>query len=339
MEVSASLGDAPLKDVPGISRKYEKIGCDIIDIHDTKHDPFLSLALAAEHTRHVALRTSVAIAFPRSPMTIAYSAWDIQRFSEGRLTLGLGSQVRGHIVRRFSAPWVPPAPRMREYVTALRAIWDCWQNGTKLKFQGDYYSFSLMTPFFDPGSIEHPNIPIYISAMNQNMLRVAGEVCDGLLIHPFTSLKYVKEVILPDLETGAERAGRSLEDVEVSGGGFIVTGETEEGIAKGREAVRSRIAFYASTLSYRPVMSVHGWDDTVEKLYRMSVEGQWDSMRGEITDEMVDTFALIGTYDDIVDKIKARYGDYACSIDFSLPVDNGNSEGRLEDVIKQLKSL
>ncbi len=208
-----------------------------------------------------------------------------------------------------------------------------------MSFRGDHYSFSLMTPFFDPGPIEHPHIPVYISAVNTNMLRVAGEVCDGILIHSFTTPRYTREVILPNLEAGAKRAGRSLRDLEIASGGFIVTGEGEEELERNKEITRRRIAFYASTPSYQPVMKAHGWDDTAEKLHGMSVEGQWESMSGQITDEMLEQLAVLGTYDDIVDRIKARYGDYATSIGFSVPIRNQDDEERLRDMVKDLKGV
>ena len=339
MRVATGRGRASLRDVPQAAKKDEELGYDIFTSSETQHEPFLPLVLAAEHTQHIALRTSVAIAFPRSPMAVASLVWDLQAFSGGRVELGLGSQVRGHIVRRFSTSWAPPAPRMREYVQALRAIWKCWQEGTRLNFQGDHYSFSLMSPFFNPGPIEHPHIPVYISAMNTNMLRVAGEVCDGISIHSFTTPKYTREIILPNLEAGAKKAGRSLKDLEISGGGFIVTGETEEELERKKEAARTQIAFYASTRSYHPVMKAHGWDATAEKLYRMSVEGRWESMGREITDEMLDEFAVLGTYDDMVDRVKARYGDYATSIGFSIPIRNQADEEHLKDMIRQLKNV
>ena len=339
MKVAINLGNARLDSIPDAARRYEGLGYDVFVTAEAKHNPFFPLVLAAEHTSRIALRTSVAIAFPRSPMTMASVAWDLQSYSKGRLQLGLGSQVRGHIVRRFSTQWTPPAPRMREYVHALKAIWDCWQNGTKLDLQGDHYSFNLMSPFFNPGPIEHPRIPVYVSAMNPNMLKVAGETCDGVILHPLCSLKYARETILPNLEAGTRRAGRSLENLDVSPGGFVVLAETEEEMEDAREAVRRRISFYASTMRYRPVMSAHGWDDTAEKLYRMSLEGRWDDMKDAVTDEMIDAFATVGGYHDIVDKIKARYGDYATSVDMHLASTVSPDEDRLKDVIARLQAI
>ena len=337
MKVVAGGNINTLGEVPEAARQAEELGYDVFTSAENRHNPFLPLVLAAEHTQRVALRTSIVLAFPRSPMTVAGAAWDLQAYSGGRFHLGLGSQVRGHIVRRFSTPWTPPAPRMREYVQALRAIWDCFQDGTQLNFQGDYYSFTLMTPFFNPGPIEHPNIPVYLSALNPYMLRVAGEVCDGIPLLGFNTPKFTQEVILPNLEAGAKRAGRSLKDIDIIAGGFIITGENEEEVQKNKQAARTQLAFYGSTRSYSLVLKTHGWDDTFEKLYSMSVNGQWESMSNEITEDMLNEFTIVGTYDDIVPKIKARFGGYATSISFSIPIRKPEDKERLQEMIKELQ--
>lgn len=336
MKVSISLGDAPLRDVPRLAKLYENLGFDVLVFHETKHDPFLAMALAAEHTQRVALRSGVAIAFPRSPMTTAYTAWDLQQLSGGRLELGLGSQVRGHILKRYSTAWLPPAPRMREYVRSMRAVWDTWQTGAPLKFRGDYYSFSLMTPFFNPGPIEHPRIPVYISAVNTNMLRLAREMCEGLLLHPITTPRYVREVVLPELKAGSKRGGRSLEGFELAASGLLVVGETEEELEKQKEAVRLRIAFYASTPRYQRVMSVHGWQDVGEKLHKMSLKGLWKEMAKEVTDEMLEEFAVVATYDQLADKVMGRFGEYATTVDLSLPVRSSEQEKAVGEVVNRI---
>ena len=337
MKVGMRIDGRSLGAVGEASRAAEDLGYDFITSNETAHNPFLPLVLAAEHTDRMDLVTSIALAFARSPMDIAYIAWDLQEQSGGRLVLGLGSQVRGHIVRRFGMTWSPPAQRMREYILALRTIWDCWQNGTKLEFKGDSYNMNLMPPLFNPGPIQHPDIKVQIAAVNPGMLRVAGETCDGVLLHTLNSGKYTEEVILPNLARGASKSGRTVEDLEVSGGGFIVTGATEEELEASRQATKNRIAFYASTRSYAPVMNVHGWDDTSEKLYRMSVNGEWAGMGQEITDEMLETFAVVGLHDDIVDMVKARYGSYASSVVFSIPVHTPDDRERLRAMVKQLR--
>jgi len=339
MQVGTRLDGRSLARVPEAARDAEELGYDFISSSETSHNPFLPMVLASEHTERIALQTSIALAFSRSPMDIAYTTWDLQAQSNGRFVLGLGSQVRGHIVRRFSMPWAAPARRMLEYIRALRAIWACWQHSTRLEFQGDYYSFNLMPPFFDPGPIEHPDVKVYLAAVNPRMLRVAGEVSDGVLLHSFSTLKYIREVVLPNLAVGAAKSGRKVEDLDIGGGGFIVTGATEEEIEASKRAAKDRIALYASTRSYASVMGAHGWDDTAERLYRMSVEGDWSKMGAEITDEMLEAFAVIGSYDDIVERVKARYGAYATAIDFSIPVRTPEDRERLAVMITKLHSV
>jgi probable F420-dependent oxidoreductase len=325
--------------VPQIVRWAEEVGYDVVTTSETSHDPFLPLVLAAEHSRRPLLGTSVAIAFPRSPMVVAYTAWDLQKFSGGRLLLGLGTQVKGHNERRFSVPWTAPGPRLREYVLALRAIWDCWQNGTPLNFRGAHYTFTLMTPFFNPGPIEHPSIPIYIAAVNAFMARLAGEICDGIRLHPFLSPKYLREVIIPAVRAGAARAGRTLENFGLAGAGFVITGRTESDLAPQREAVRRQLAFYASTRTYRPVMEVHGWGETVDRLHRLSLQGKWAEMAQLITDEMLETYATIGTYDEIAGRLRERYGGLVTSVAVNLPLETPADREAAREVIAQVKRI
>ena len=339
MKVGTGVDGRSIASIATEARRAEELGYDYFSSSETAHNPFLPLVVAAEHTARMELRTSIALAFSRSPMDTAYIAWDLHAQSDGRFVLGLGSQVKGHIVRRFGASWTSPAPRMREYVLALRAIWHCWQNGTKLEFHGEHYSFNLMPPFFSPGPIDHPNVKVYIAAVNPNMLRVAGEVCDGVLLHSFNTPKYTRDVVLPNLEKGAATAGRTIEELDISGGGFIVTGANEEELEANKLAVKNRIAFYASTRSYAPVMETHGWNDTAEKLYRMSIEGRWSQMGREITDDMLDAFAVMGRYDDILDKVRARYGPYATSIGFSIPVRTSGDEEHLKAMVHTLQTV
>ena len=336
MKVQTSYTEYSLKGISVAAQEAENRGYDTFSSSETGHNPFLPLVLASEHTERIQLQTSIALSFARSPMDTAYIAWDIQNLSQGRFTLGLGSQVRGHIVRRFSMPWSPPAPRMREYIMAMKHTWACWQNGTTLSFSGDHYSFNLMSPFFNPGPIDDPDIKVSIAGVNPNMLRVAGAGGDGIILHSFNTQKYTQNVILPNLQAGAERTGRSIEDIEISGGGFIVTGSNEEELEKNKTETKSRISFYASTRSYADVMREHGWDDTHEKLYRMSIDGEWERMGSEITDEMLENFAVVGTYDQIAEKIKATYGRYASSVSFSMPVNTDEDEEVLRRVIKEL---
>ena len=339
MKIGVSVDGESWEEVARSARRAEDLGFHVFASNESAHNPFLPLVAAALHTERIGLLTSIALAFPRSPMDVAYMSWDLQSQSKGRFALGLGSQVRGHVVRRFSVNWTPPAPRMREYIQALRAIWGCWQNSTELDFRGEHYSFSLMPPFFNPGPIEHPDLEVLISAVNPYMLQVAGEVCDGVLLHTFNSTRYTADVVLPNLEKGAARGGRSLKDLRISGGGFVVAGADEGEVERYREALRSRIAFYASTRSYAPVMRAHEWGDAAERLYRMSVEGKWDRMGGEITDEMLDAFAVIGTYEDIPDKVRARFGPYAESVGLHNSIPSEGHENRIRDMVSRVNDI
>lgn len=338
MKVGTSVRGRGIRQIPEDTAQAENLGYDLISTNETRHNPFLAATLASEHSTAMNVRTSIALAFARSPMDTAYMAWDLQELSEGRFHLGLGSQVRGHIVRRYNMPWGRPAARMREYILAIRAVWEAWQQKTKLNFQGEFYNFNLMPPFFDPGPIEHPDIKIYLAAVNERMQQVAGEVCDGVLLHSFNTPKHTKEVVLPNLEKGAAKAGRTLADIDIHGGGFIVTGASEEELEANMRETKNSISFYASTRSYAPVMNTHGWNDTAQKLYRMSVDGQWGQMGEEITDDMLEAFAVVAPYDKIVDEIKARYGSFASSISFSIPTNSPEDEERLKDMLGRLKS-
>ena len=337
MKVETSVEMRSLRDVPAAARKAEEMGYDGVVTSQTSHDPFLPLALAAEHTQRVTLGTAVAIAFPLSPTSLAHIAWDIQALSGGRLLLGLGSQVKGHIVRRFSTPYAPPGPRMREYILALRAVWDCWQNGTKLNFKGDYYNLSLMTPYFDPGPIEHPHVPIYISAVNPYMLRLAGELCDGVRLHAFNTPKYTREAVLPNLEAGARKAGRQISDIDICGGSFLATGETEEEIDQSKQAIRTQVAFYGSTRSYRGVFEAHGWGDVCLQLHEMSTQGRWAEMPDLITEEMLEEFAIVSPYDGLVEKIKARWAGIVTRTGLAIPIRKPEDEERLRHMVRELQ--
>ena len=307
MKLDVAMLTHDLTQIPDYARKVEALGYDCLWSAETQHDPFLPLAVAATATSRIKLGTSIAVAFPRSPMVLAHIAWDLAKASGGRFILGLGSQVKGHNERRFSVKWEAPAPRMREIVQALRAIWDCWQNGAKLNFRGQFYRFDLMTPFFNPGPIEHPNVPVYVAAVNQAMCRVAGEVCDGLHVHPFNSPKYLREFVQPAVKEGLAKAGRAGADFAYVTSTFVVVGDTEAERTTARQAVKQQIAFYASTRTYEPVLAAHGWQDLVPALHRKSVEGDWKGMADLITDEMVETYAVTGTYEDIGRKIRERY--------------------------------
>jgi probable F420-dependent oxidoreductase len=312
-----TLPQEDLARVPAAARAAEAAGHDGVVTMENRHDPFLALAVAAVHSTRLTLATGIAIAFSRSPMPVANASWDLQVASRGRFVLGLGSQVRAHNERRFSVPWSAPAPRMREYVEALRAIWRSWQTGAPLDYQGQHYRFTLMTPNFVPVSTGQPMVPVTIAAVGPGMLRVAAEVGDGVRLHPFCTRRYLEEVVQPELRAGLARSGRPREAFEVSGGGFIATGPDEGAVAKMVEWVRARVAFYASTPAYWPVLEVHGLQELGRKLNAMSRAGQWTQMAAEIPDNVLRLFAAVGTHGQIAGAIAARFGGAADAIALS----------------------
>jgi probable F420-dependent oxidoreductase len=340
MKVETALPIGALSQVAAAAREAEEMGYDGVLSFEVGHDPFLPLAIAAEHTQRVTLGSAVAIAFPRSPMSVAQMAWDIQTLSRGRLLLGLGTQVKGHNERRYSTPWPSPAgPRLREYILVLRAIWDSWQSKSRPNFRGKHYTYTLMTPFFDPGPIEHPHVPIHISAVNPYMCRLAGELCEGIRLHNFCTPNYLREVILPNIEAGARNAGRSLKEMDISGGGFIIAGEREEDVERQKEAVRAQIAFYGSTRTYKGVLDMHGWGETCLKLHRLAAEDKWAEMGQHISDEMLNQFAVIGTYDQIAARIRERWGGIINRIAFDIPIPNQGDRERLKALIGELQAI
>ena len=337
MRVIYHLSTSNLKNIPQEARWAEDMGYDGISVEETAHDPFAALMLAATTTSHVTLETRVAIAFPRSPMVVAQSARDLQDFSGGRFRLGLGTQVKGHMERRFSVPWVSPVPRLREYIQALHAIWNNWQEGTRLDFQGRFYTFNLMTPFFSPGAGQHPKPPVAISAVNAYNCRVAGQVCNGLALHPLTSIKYIKEAIIPNIEFGARQEGRDPAEIKLSSSGFIITGPDTKKIAAQKEATKQRIAFYSSTRTYFPVLELHGYQELGQRLHELSLQGQWAEMTGLISDEMLETFAVIGGYDEVGQQIKEQLGGLVDEVGFNMEVSTPEDEKALGNIIDVLK--
>src|SRR5215210_9175844 len=309
MKLDAGLGTEGkyLKEIDRTARAAEDLGFAGLWTSETKHDAFLPLAIAANETQKVELGTSVAIAFSRSPMETAQTAWDLQDLSEGRILLGLGTQVKAHITRRFSMPWDKPAARLREYILALRAIWESFQSGESLHFEGEFYRHTLMTPFFDPGPIDHPEIPIYIAGVNTSLARLAGEICNGFHVHPFHSLEYVRQTVRPAIAEGAEGAGRDPEEVALATSAFVIVGENEEEAAEQRESVRAQISFYASTPTYRTVLEAHGWEEVGERLGKMAREKKWSEMPDLVTDEMLGAFAIEAAHDEIGPALEKRY--------------------------------
>ncbi|MGH2587829.1 MAG: TIGR03617 family F420-dependent LLM class oxidoreductase [Dehalococcoidia bacterium] len=334
--VTGAGGD--LSKVPDQARRAEELGYDAVTTGETQHDSILIMTLAAEHTRRVEVCTSVTIAFPRSPMVLAMEAWDLQKFSGGRINIGLGSQVKGHIQRRFGMPWSAPAPRMRDYIRMMRAVWDSWQNGTKPNFVSDDYTYTLMTPFFNPGPIDAPFPKVSISAVNPVMASVAGEVADGLLPHGFATTKYLLDVIVPAVRRGAQRAGRSMDEIEISAGGFMVIGETDSEVEQGLERLRQPISFYGSTRSYHGVFRAHGREDLGMQLHEMSLKGQWEEMRRVIPEEVLHEFAMKATYDTLPEVLrKERW--YASRVSLNLPVESPEQRERLRWLMNEIHAI
>ena len=331
------LNTGNIKGIPEEARWAESMGYDGLCTEETGHDPLFPLLLAATTTSRVTLEPRVAIAFPRSPMVFAYAAMDMQNFSDGRFRLGLGTQVKGHIERRFSFRWASPGPRIREYVESLHAIWDAWQNGTRLSYHGDHYNFSLMTPFFSPGPSEQPRPPVFISAVNAYNCRVAGEGCDGISLHPLTSPAFIKDKVLPPIADGANRSGREPQAVNLSGSGFIITGPNKSVIEERKYAVRRQIAFYASTRTYFTVLETHGIEDIGVRLHEMSLKGQWEEMTNLISDDILDMFAVAVEYDQVAAAVKERFDGLLDEIVFGMDVASGDDEQQLRKIVAQLQ--
>src|SRR5579883_551592 len=317
MRVFTSLPQSDLRKVPAAAQKIEADGYTGVATQENKHDPFLALAVAGVATSKIELHTSVAIAFPRSPMIAANIGWDLAASTGGRFTLGLGSQIRPHNEKRFSVPWAPPAPRLREYIQALRAIWKAWKEGSKLAYEGKHYKFTLMTPHFVPEAYDAPMPRIGLAAVGPATLKVAAEEADGAKLHAFCTRKYLENRIMPILSEGLAKSGRSREQYEISGGGFIVTGKDDEAVQKLFDYVRYRVAFYGSTPAYWPVFEEHGLGDLGRKLNAMTKAGQWDKIADEVSDDVVHLFAAVGRHDQIAKAIEARFGGLVDSISAS----------------------
>jgi probable F420-dependent oxidoreductase len=323
--------------VPAAARQVEELGFDGLVLTETKEDPYIVMALAAGTTERIELTTAVAMAFPRSPTITAMTAWTLQRASRGRFVLGLGTQVKGHIERRYGMKWSAPAPWIEEYVAAVRAVWRCWQHRTPLDFRGEHYRLELMNPLFDPGPIEHPDIPIHLAAVNAGMARVAGRVADGLRPHPICTRRYLEEVLAPAIARGAAQAGRDPATVDVCASPLIVTGADDAVVEQRLSDVRARIAFYASTRTYRPVFDIHDWADIGERLSALSRQQRWSEMEEHVTDEMVDTIAVVARHDQLADAILRRYGGICSKVEFSIPVVSPDDGDLLAEMVGMIQ--
>ena len=315
MKVDFYYPPSPPEGAADAARHAEEMGYDGFFSAETQYEPFLPLALAGVSTERVDLATSIAVAFPRSPMVTAMMSWDLARLSKGRFILGLGTQIRAHITRRFATEWGSPGPRLKDYILAMRAVWDTWQNAEPLRYKGEFYELTLMTPFFNPGPIPHPDIPVYIAGVGPWLSRMAGEVCDGFFVHPFHTARYLEDVVVPKISEGAQTAGRDLGEIERATTIFVMTGETQSEIEQAMEPVRQQISFYASTPSYKPVLEASDWDFG-EQLNAMSKRGEWAEMPGVVPDDVVLEVGVAAPIDDLADAIKERYGDLVQRVGF-----------------------
>lgn len=332
--------DTPLdiSRVAADARLVEDLGYDGLVSEETKDDPYVVMALAAQATTRLRLATGVAMAFPRSPTITAMSAWSLQKLSRGRFTLGLGSQVKGHIQRRFGMTWSPPGPWMREYVLAVRAIWAAWQTGAPLEVKGEHYNINLLVPLFTPAPIEHPDIPIHLAALNPYMCQVAGEVADGIRPHPVCTRKYIEEVMLPAVRRGAAKTSRQLDGFAVCIKPLVATAPDAAGLERAIRTIRARIAFYASTPAYAAAFEAHGLGELAKKLTAYARAQRWEEMPQFIDDDALHTYATVGTWDDIADRLRARYGPVVTHVEFSVAVASADDRARLTTMVDRLRA-
>jgi probable F420-dependent oxidoreductase len=337
MRMLTTLPQEDLRKVGPAARTIEAEGYDGVASMENKHDPFLALAIAGTATERIELHTSVAIAFARTPMAVASVGWDLAGATGGRFVIGLGSQVRAHNERRFSVPWTPPAPRMREYVQVLRAIWRCWKTGERPNYEGQHYRFTLMTPNFAPEPIGAPIPAVTIAAVGPAMLKVAAEECDGVKLHGFCTRKYIEEAVMPRLAEGLAKSERQRQNYEIAGGGFLATGPDDATVADMFEWVRERVAFYGSTQAYWPVLALHGLEDLGHKLNAMTRQGKWTEMAKEVPDDVVNLFAAVGRYDQIVKAIEERFGGLTDALNARA---NPKQPGRLPiDLVQDIRRI
>ncbi|MCB1630558.1 MAG: TIGR03617 family F420-dependent LLM class oxidoreductase [Pseudomonadales bacterium] len=330
-----------LEQMAATCRLLEDIGFDGITTAEAGHDAFLPVMIAAANTSRLIIGTNVAVAFPRSPMVTAQMAWDLAHYSGGRFTLGLGTQVKGHNEKRYSTPWPSaPGPRMREYLLCLKAIFASFQNPAKpTYFKGEFYQFTLMAPFFNPGPIAHPEVPFYISAVGPYMARLAGELCEGLRLHPISTFSHTREVILPAIAEGAARSGRDPAKFDLVGAPFLATGRTEADVEQAKNAVRKQISFYASTRSYHRVLEYHGWEETGLRLHELSLAGKWADMPALITDEMLDEWAVVATYDRLGDAVRAKADGLFDTVTLTLLDEARRDEDLMRATIARLHTV
>ena len=323
MKIDTSIMGVDISKISDLAQAAEEVGFDGLWSTEVKGDPFIPLALAAQNTTKIELGTAIALAFVRSPMNLAYSSWDLSKLSHGRFILGLGSQIRAHVERRYGAKWDSPVKKMRDVIGAVQTISNSWQNRTPLNYQGEYFKLDLMSPFFSPDPIEKdiPIFPIFLAAVNSKMCNLVGELCNGIHIHPLHSMKFIKESIIPNISEGAKKSSRNLEDIELSASSFVITGIDKDSYLKSKEFVKSQIAFYASTPSYSKVFEIHGWSDIASELLAMSKENKWTQMSSLINDDILSHFAIEGRPDQIADLALKRYENIVHRLTFYVPFD------------------
>lgn len=317
MRIEATITSPPsLAQLAQHARELDEIGYDSILVPEAGHDPFLPQMILAEHTSNASIGTGIAVSFPRSPFVTAQMAWDLQRFSNGRFLLGLGTQVKGHNERRYSTPWPsPPGPRLREYIQCLKAIFKNFATGEPPDFNGEFYQFTLNTPFFNPGPIEGvTSVPIYVGAVNKYNCRTAGEIGDGIRLHPLNSPSYISTVVIPEVARGCNKSGRDISEIDICANPFVITGTTEQEFANSRELIRKHLSMYAATRAYSAVMEHHDWGDCCEELIQLSRQQRWEEMPALISDDMLDTFAIMAMRDELPAKLEQRYAGIATSI-------------------------
>lgn len=321
--------------VPDRARELERLGYDAAMSAEVANEPFLPLALAAEHTERLQLMTSVAVAFARNPMTLAQVAHDLNAYSKGRFLLGVGTQVRAHVTRRFSMPWSRPAARMREFILAMRAIWDAWYFGAKLEFRGEFYQHTLMTPMFTPRDVTYGPPRVLLAGVNPRITEVAGEVADGFVAHGFTTARYLREVTVPAIERGLAKARRRRSDFALCCPVFIVTGANDRAMDASRAMVKGQISFYGSTPSYRPVLDLHGWGALGEELHEMSRRGAWAEMGDRVTDDVLDAFAVVARPEELPERIAERCGGLVDRLAFTAALDDPD---QLAEVVRRVRA-
>ena len=327
----ATMGNAAAE-----AKRLSALGYDGVYSLEGSWDPFFPLALATEHAPELDIATGIAVAFPRNPSHIAYQAWDLQTFSQGKFSLGIGSQVKAHIEKRFGLEFSPPAARMREYILAVKAFFDCWQHGNRLDFQGKYYRHTLMTQMFNPGPNAYGIPPIMLGALGPKMTEVAGEVADGLIVHPFNSMPFLEQRAMPAVQRGLDRSGRKLDDFVLQINAIIITGETEEQYQAAEQSVKGLLGFYGSTPAYIPPMEAVGLGDLQPRLNALSKEGKWDELGGYINEEFLDAFCTRGKPEDIAGMLKAKYGKYADRLAIYAPY--AAPDEMWKKIIRQLKA-